>query len=232
MSVFKNNANLSYRKYSRYGKPAFHGWTNAIADFLDGIFSSQTDIKIDTISESTEGAGVTIDGVVIKDGNITVNGDNIPEGGISLGPGIVQYSKTISISSDQVVNTDAGGLSHTDGLVLVPPLGEDVVIDLMSAILIYEGSGVGYTAGGNVTVNIAGGTALTGLVSVANSFGAVGNKIYRFLPLSDQTTAAQSLPVNTGINLHSAAPFTNTEDPPATGTAVVRVIYNVITTGL
>lgn len=188
---------------------------NELKDDFDALRPSDTSLKSDTISEVTSGAGVTIDDVVLQDG------------GISLSAGIVQFSKTVSISAAEIIAVTAGGLGHANGLVLVAGLGTEYVLDLVSAVLVYDGDGTAYTDGGNVTINYGGGgAAITGLVSAANSFGATGDKIYRFVPLS---TAALSLPVNTSLNLVSSAAFTTAG---AAGTAIVRITYNVITTGL
>lgn len=168
-----------------------------------------------TDSNGTAGSGTTLDGVLFKDG------------GIQLSDGITQYSKTVTMSAAEIIASTAGGFAHANGLELVAGAGTGYVLDLVSAVLVYDGDGTGYTAGGNVTINIgSGGAAITGLVSAANSFGATGDKVYRFMPLS---TAALSLPVNTGINIVSSVAFTT---GGAAGTAIVRVIYNVIATGL
>ena len=158
----------------------------------------------------------------------TVNARIITGWGIQLAPNVVQYTKSCPIASAMIIDTVAAGFGHANGVELVAGVDTDTVIQLISAVLVYDGDGTGYDDGGNVTINWSGGgAALTGLVSAADSFGAGGDKIVGFMPLA---TAGISLPVNTGLHLVSSAAFT--AGSGAEGTAKVEITYNVITTGL
>ena len=75
-----------------------------------------------------------------------------------------------------------------------------------------------YTGGGNVTVNINGGAALTGVVSAANSLGAASSNIIQFVPLA---TAGIALTANKGLNLVAASAFTQ----PGTAAGTVKVFF-------
>ncbi|MHC1728073.1 MAG: hypothetical protein AB9866_19065 [Syntrophobacteraceae bacterium] len=78
-----------------------------------------------------------------------------------------------------------------------------------------------------MTVDYAGGAAITGVVSNANSFAAAGDKVYNLPPL---TTAGYSMPVNTGISLKAATAFT--QPGTAAGVGRVKVAYRVHTHSL
>lgn len=66
-------------KNNQFSKPGpYHNvtsaWINYIIDNMNLVVTSLGTIKADTISEYTAAAGVTVDGVLIKDNAITVNG--------------------------------------------------------------------------------------------------------------------------------------------------------------
>lgn len=140
--------------------------------------------------------------------------------------GAIQYAE-IAIPAADIVSTAAGKLGHAAGQMLVAAPGAGKAMELLSALLIYDYAGAGYSAGGNLTVNWAGGgAALTGLVAAANSLGATADKVVLFVPLS---TAGIPMVVNTGLNLVASAAFTAGS---ATGVCRVKVAYRVHTTGL
>ena len=172
--------------------------------------------NLDTVNEYTSATGVTLDGVLLKDSTIALN---------SL---VTEHVDVVTMTAAQITAAGVGGFAHANGLVLVEGVGTGYVLEFVSALLVYDGDGTGYTAGGDVTINIGGGgAALTGLVSAANSFGNAGDRIYMFKPLS---TAAISLPVNTSINIVSSVAFTNVGVSGAT--AKVHIAYRVHATGL
>lgn len=124
--------------------------------------------------------------------------------------------REITIPAADIVATTAGKLGHAAGVPLVADPGADYMVDLISAILIYDYDTAAYTAGGNITINENGGSALTGIVSAANSLGAAADKIVSFAPLA---TAGVARTKNKGLNLVAAAAFTQ----PGTAAGVVRV---------
>lgn len=126
-----------------------------------------------------------------------------------------------TITAAQIISTAAGGLGHANGFIMVPAPVTGFSLILLQATIIYLFGVAAYTAGGNVTVNYgAGGAALSGLVSAANSLGAAVSKFLGFVPLS---TAAIPLVDAAAINLVSSAAFTN--PGTATGTIKYRVTY-------
>jgi hypothetical protein len=144
----------------------------------------------------------------------------------ALAETVLRYAE-VTITAAQITATGAGNLGHADGVPLVAAPGSGKVIELVSASLIYDYATAAYGAGGNITVNYAGGAALTGIVSNANSLGASGDKVVVLYPL---TTVAVPLLVNTGLNLVAAVAYT--QPGTAAGVARVKVVYRVHTTGL
>jgi hypothetical protein len=149
-----------------------------------------------------------------------------PSWNLGAGKGGVQYTETL-ITAAMVTATGAGNLGHASGVPLIaaPPTG--YVLEFISAFFIYDYATAGYSAGGNLTVNLAGGAALTGVLSAANSFGATADKVYQFVPLS---TAAFAMTPATGLNLVAAVAFT--QPGTAAGVARVKCAYRVWPTGL
>lgn len=142
-----------------------------------------------------------------------------------LDPTTIQYAE-VAITSANITATTAGALGHANGVVLVAgQTGK--VIELVSATLIYDYAGAGYATGGNITINQTGGSAVTGVVSAANSLGANSDKIVVFSPLAATATAYTK---NLGLNLVAATAFTN--GGSATGVVRVKVAYRVHTHGL
>jgi hypothetical protein len=123
----------------------------------------------------------------------------------------------VTIAAADITSTSAGKLGHANGYPLVATPGADAALELLSAVLVYDYDTAQYGAGGNITVNwAAGGAALTGVVSAANSLGAAADKAVLFVPLS---TAGIALVADKGLNLVAASAFTN----PGTAAGVVRV---------
>jgi len=70
MSIFTIVSALNLTKYKAAGKPKIRGYANALLDFINTRFPTETSFAVDSIAESTTAAGVTVDGVLIKDGQI------------------------------------------------------------------------------------------------------------------------------------------------------------------
>lgn len=137
----------------------------------------------------------------------------------------MKFVETIIPSAD-ITATGAGKLGHAQGQAIVSAPGAGKVIELVSAVLVYDYSTAAYGGGGNVTVNWGGGgAALTGVVSAANSFAAAGDKLVVLYPL---TTVGVALVANTALHLVAASAFTQ----PGTAAGVIRVrtSYRVHTT--
>ena len=124
--------------------------------------------------------------------------------------------KEVLISAADIVATTVGKLGHAAGVPLVADPGADYLAELISAVLIYDFGTAAYTGGGNITINENGGSALTGIISAANSLGAAADKIATFVPLA---AAAANRSANKGLNLVAASAFTQ----PGTAAGVVRI---------
>ena len=172
------------------------------------------------------GAAQTMSGdaTLAANGALTIANDAVTSA--KLDETTIQYAE-VTISAADIVATGAGKFGHAAGYPIVADPGATKLVELMSAVLIYDYDTAAYTDGGNITVNINGGSALTGLISAANSVGAAGDKIAQFVPLA---VASANLTANKGLNLVSSAAFTN----PGTAAGVIRVkvAYRVHTHGL
>lgn len=137
------------------------------------------------------------------------------------------YTTVVDLTPTIITGTSAGQFGHANGVALVAAQTNNEVVELVSAVLIYNYGGAGYGGGGNITINATGGSALTGVASAANTLGQTADKIVQFVPLA---ATATSLPITgTGLSLVAASAFTLGS---ATGTAKVFVTYRVYTTGL
>ena len=178
------------------------------------------------VGNGTTATSVTVigDATLTNTGALTIAANAVTSA--KLDEKTVQYAE-VAITSAAVTGTSAGQLGHADGVVLVADPGATKVVELLSAVLIYDFGGAGYGAGGNVTVNTNGGSAQTGVISAANSFGNAADQIINLRPLS---TVGVALTANKGLNLVAASAFTN--GGSATGTARVKVAYRIHTHGL
>lgn len=166
-------------------------------------------------------ASVSGDATLANTGALTLAANAVTSA--KLNEKTIQYAE-VAISSANITGTDAGKLGHASGVVLVADPGATKLVELVSAVLIYDYAGAGYGDGGNITINVNGGAAITGLVSAANSLGASADKIAIFQPLA---VAAFAATANKGLNLVSSAAFTN--GGSATGVVRVKVAYRVHT---
>lgn len=141
----------------------------------------------------------------------------------NVGASLIQTA-TVSISSANITGTGAGKLGHAAGVVLVADPGVGKVVELVSAVMSYTYATAAYTAGDNLTININGGAALTGVIAAASSLGAGASNITQFVPLS---TAGNLLTANKGLNLVAAAAYT--QPGTAAGTVKVFVTYRIHT---
>jgi hypothetical protein len=164
----------------------------------------------------------------VVDGLVNVTGDvMVSAAGVSTLAAGQQVKATGSISAAAIVGTAAGQLGHANGVVLAAAPGASIGLMLIGFALHYTFATAAYTAGGNLTVNWgAGGAALTGLVSAANSVGAASSKSVMFYPLS---TAGVAVVSNAGLNLVSSVAFT--QPGTAAGTIFWELWYRQMAVG-
>lgn len=128
---------------------------------------------------------------------------------------IIQVA-TVSISAAQICTA-----TTIRTLIAAPATG--YYIDLIGATLTYKYAVAAYGGGGNITIGLVAGAALTGLVSAANSFGAGADWIYKFAPLA---VAGTALAKETAIGLQTSGTFT--QPGTAAGTAECTIVYRVL----
>lgn len=147
-------------------------------------------------------------------------------GATTLSNSLLQRA-TGTIASADITGTGAGQLGHANGVVLLAAPGANLAWQLVSFGLYYTFATAAYTGGGNLTVNWgAGGAALTGLVSAANSLTAASSKAVQFFPLS---TVGVAIVSNASLNLvSSAAP---TQPGTAAGTIAWELWYRKLAVG-
>ena len=163
--------------------------------------------------------------VTISNAGVTTIGANAVTTG-KIATGLVQQV-TGSITSANITGTGAGQLGSTNGVVIVAAPGANLALELIDFGLYYTFATAAYTGGGNITLNWgAGGAAITGLISYANSVGAAANKGIYFVPLA---AAATPIVGNQSINLVSAA--APTQPGTAAGTIAWECRYRILNQG-
>lgn len=111
-------------------------WTKATAPsaasraaFITAVLALKTSLSADTISEVTAAAGVTVDGVLLKDSAVTASGGVIASGGVtastiaeaSAGAGVTADGvllKDSQVTSDQINEKTVGAGVTADGVLL------------------------------------------------------------------------------------------------------------------
>lgn len=206
------------------------GHSHGAADLRDGTSSGYVLLDSGAWGQ-VPAAGVASDAITtakVLDLNITTG--KLAAAAVTsakLDPTTVQYAE-VAITSAAIVATAAGGLSHADGVPLVASPGAGKVLEFLSAVLIYDYAGAGYGGGDPLTINYAGGSAISSAVAAANSLGAGADKIVQFVPLA---VNANAMAAATGLNLVTAS-GTDWTLGSATGVVRVKVAYRVHTTGL
>jgi len=89
----------------------YHYWYNLLVDRINSISTADNELVADTISEYTADAGVTIDGVLLKDGTITTTGPAI----LSVDPAITATGSddTDGYALTEELNIITGGAVNT-----------------------------------------------------------------------------------------------------------------------
>lgn len=131
---------------------------------------------------------------------------------------------TVTISAADLVATGAGKFGHAAGYPLVADPGAGKVVQLISAILSYTHDTAAYGGGGNTTININGGAAVTGVIANSAFAAAAASSVTELVPLA---TAGNVKTANKGLNLVTASAFT--QPGTAAGTIKAIVHYRVIT---
>ncbi len=130
----------------------------------------------------------------------------------------------VTISAADIVATTAGKFGHANGYPLVADPGAGKIVQLVDAVLSYTHSVAAYEGGGNTTININGGAAVTGVIANSAFAAAAASSITELVPLA---TVGNVKTANKGLNLVTASAFTQPET--AAGTIKAIVHYRVVT---
>lgn len=180
---------------------------NPVVNKLNALSSEDNALTVDTISEKTPGSGVTIDGVLIKDG------------GIALTPNVTLYTKEVNLTAANLIAMNGTPVT------VVAALGTGYAFDFDSAVLIYDSTATAFTSGGAITINYSGGAAVSTTLAATFLTGA-GDKVWNLQKV--EGTVGFTMPVNTALVI------TNATGAFATGTGVCRlqITYRVHKTNL
>lgn len=193
---------------------------NELVDYVNDALPSDGTIQANVISEETSGTGVTVDGVLLKDNQVTASG------GISQGTAnVIEFTKLVTLSATEIVGTSAGDIGHASGAVIVAAPGAGYTLEFVSATLIMDYDTAAYTGGNNDAVFRLGTTAVSSALTDASCFKASADAILRVGAIATEKVYT----ANSTINLAGTA-FTQ----PGTAAGVVRVYvtYRQIATGL
>jgi len=158
---------------------------NDLKDDFDENFSENGAATLDTITEKTADAGVTIEGIQLIDD------------GISPTANVIEKTVITTLTAAQIVGTSAGDVGHASGAILVASPGSDYVLELVSTILVYDFLTAAYTGGGDDNVIQLGTVTQTAAIAGADLLEASGDKIVMLTPL-----AAVDLPMTVGTTLN------------------------------
>jgi hypothetical protein len=174
---------------------------NNLKDDFDAAIPGDGLAKADTISEYTAGSGVTIDGVLLKDGLVQTS--NLK-------------TTTTVLTATQIVGTDAGDIGHSAGAILVPAAATGHVYEFVSAMLILNFAVKAYTGGATDLVVRVGTVAQCAAITAASLLGASADVIMQINKIATNTLATAA----TTINLAGTA-FTQPDTAAGTLTCIV-----------
>jgi hypothetical protein len=172
--------------------------------------------------------------VVVNETNITAEAAKVaalqavvlPAGGVQISTNVVEYSTEVTLTATEIVGSAAGAIGHGNGAILVTSPGSGYVLELVSAVLIYDFLTAAYTGGGDDNVIQLGTAAQTAAIAGADLLEAAGDKIVKVGPLS-----AVDLPATVGTNL-ALKGTALTQPGTAAGVLRVNITYRIHTTNL
>jgi len=193
MSALEQINQQNHNKYNYDDANAFPvkaGFWNALITFLSGIFDSSGNISVDTISEKTSGEGVTIDGVVLKDGEI--NGVEITDGKVGATNAITANADgtataIISAVEQHVVITS----TNVDHIVSLPALDELEDGFKVSGSLVNTGCELRPNPDDQITAVTVNGVSATGGTEIALDNSTAG-ALFEAIKTSDTSWIVKS----------------------------------------
>lgn len=185
-----------------------------IINKVNAISSTDGAMIADSITESTSGAGITVnDTLIVSDG-------------VKISDTVTEYTAETALSAATIIGSDAGHLGHAGGVELVAAAGAGTALQFVNAVLIYDYDTAAYTggAGDDLTVYINS-VAVSGAIATADLITKAGDTVINLSSL----TSDYVMGVNSNINL---ACTTVTNPGTAAGVIRAKVTYRVVTTGL
>ncbi len=202
---------ILHDKYPKAGdaKTVKVKYWNDLMDDLDEIMPSDATATINTINEKTTGAGVTVEGVLLKDGAISTGTTRVVE-------------KTIEVP---LTSANLLAMNATPVTVVASP-GTGYALNFHRAVLIYDSTATAYANGGVITINYGSGGAACSSNLASTFLTGAGDKVWNLEKLNG--AGGFTMPVNTPLVI------TNASAPFITGTGVCRlqITYSVHATGL
>jgi hypothetical protein len=174
------------------------------------------------VGDGTDVASVAVSGdaTLASSGALTVAAASIVSS--MLDPGLIQ-SAAFSIANAAIIGTSAGELSHAAGYEMVAAVA-DKAHEFIACIVEHDYDTAAYTGGGDLSVNLDGGNAVSGSVEMASLLGAGSDKIALLKPTSQELTA------NTALQLVVSAAITD----PGTAAGLLKgvILYRSHDLGL
>lgn len=169
------------------------------------------------ISRVIDAAASIVDGEIQDD---AVGTDAIQDGSITfdkLDPQILQYAE-ISLSKANILAMNATPIE-----VIAAP-GAGLAIEFLSAVIVHDFAGAGYTGGGDITFKYASAATVSSTVSAANSFGASSDKATQCVALD--TAGGVAMSANTALQITNAS-GAFTDPGTATGIGRLKIAYRL-----
>lgn len=226
-AVYQNTGSITSPTWNNIGSIIASEIVLATGSILVGTAGIAAAVDGKTSGNIFIGDGTTVNSVAVT-GDVTISSTGVTALGANkttsaqIATNVLQRA-TGTITAADIISTSAGKFGHAQGYIMVAAPAAGFNLSLNKVLMHYTFGVAAYTAGGNITVNFgAGGAALTGLVSAANSVGAASSKSVAFYPLS---TVGVPMVSAAALNLVSSVAFTN--PGTATGTIVYEVYYTV-----
>ncbi len=159
------------------------GKGSVLIDFTNGNLYLQTG-SLTSVTWSIIGqfSSVSGDVAISASGVATIQANAVTSSKVAT-----SLIQTVSgqITSAQITGTTAGMLGHANGVVMVPAAPAGAINEFISTVAAMDFSGIAYTGGGNVSVNISGGgAALSGVVTTTVFIQAAADLIIEWVPLA------------------------------------------------
>lgn len=139
--------------------------------------------------------------------------------GIQVSPTVTEFTKDVNLTAANLQAMQA------TPIVVVPAEGTGYAFDFVSAVLVYDSTATAYANGGAITINYAGGAAVSTTLA-ATFLTAANNKVWNLQKLN--AANGYTMPVNTGLAItNAAAPFIT-----GTGVCRLKITYRRILTEL